>query len=737
MDSQTIYVKTARGLRAVVKGKASDLSQELAEVFEAVDGRLSFQDLLKKLPKHSAASLQHVIETLTEKDYVRKSYDVLADGEISIELSFPDKDSAAKALTASLPPGSDFSLHESIEAKLRGHQENEAAMQKKLADEQARKITAAWQREVEVKYKQNELAPDSQAAPEVSDVSGVLEMANMPSAKDQPGNVPPDAPGEDALLESLLYAADAASKKIAETALRQQIEKDIRRAATLHTRHETAHFQGARTYAQAGMSEEDLLTGHALQDSPDSAPTAPAAAGLQLSREAQSPHAVLPVVLSDKTSAADGAARKGSIAAAPAASVRRAKIKASQKLLGVVLALLVLCVAILPFVSFDHQLATLEKTATAQFGQPVKAGRLNFSLFPSPRWHLHQVEIGNQGQIRIAQVDAQVPLTALFGGDVPLKAIEADSAILNAEGVAWLLASIAKENAGSKRPNPLGIKRMEAQKITVNIPGVAMPVFNAEALVDDAGHWQKLMLNAPGQEFKAELVAKKQGAQVTLAAAGFKWPLQFMGKDEVDSHRDADANKLVLKRFSATGLLLPNAFAVSAFSAQTFGGYVDGKAKLAWGSGWALTGEATAKALDTQTMLPALSDAGELSGRGTFAMNAADLSGLSNAAQAQGEFLVGRGVLQGIDLGRMLQGLGGGGKTDYDSLSGQFTYDKGNIHLRKLTLLAGGISAQGDVDVIGDKLTDGRILVELKSASFTEQGYFSLAGSLSQPQFVR
>ncbi|MDD2948000.1 MAG: hypothetical protein PHV80_04065 [Rugosibacter sp.] len=47
MDSQTVSVKAARGLCAVVKGKASDLSQELAEVFEAVDGRLNFQGMLK------------------------------------------------------------------------------------------------------------------------------------------------------------------------------------------------------------------------------------------------------------------------------------------------------------------------------------------------------------------------------------------------------------------------------------------------------------------------------------------------------------------------------------------------------------------------------------------------------------------------------------------------------------------------------------------------------------------
>jgi hypothetical protein len=735
MDDQTIYVKTARGLRAVVKDKAGELSQDIAEVFEAVDGRLNFQGLLKKLPKHSAASLQHAIESLIEKDYVRKSYDVLADEGISIELSFPGKDSAAKAPTASLPPGSDFSLRESIEAKLRGHQENEAAAQKKLADEQARKITAAWQREVEVKYKQNELAPDSQAASGTSDVSETPGLSGTSSIQDRPGSAQPEAPSEEDLLDSLLHAADAASKTIAENALHQQIEKDIRRAATLHTRFETAQLQGARATVQAaGAAAEDLVTDATSQHLPDGASASPAATELRLNREDQAPRGVLPAGTMDTTPTAASAAGRGG--AMPAASVRRAKVKTSQKLLGV-FALLVLCAVILHFISFDHQLATLEKTATAQFGRPVKAERLNFSLFPSPRWRLHHVVIGNQGQISVAQVDAQMSLAALFGGDTTFKQIEAESAVLDAEGAAWLLANLARDTAGGERANPLGIQQLRVRQVAVNIPGVALPVFNAEALLNDAGHWQKLVLNAPEQEFKAELVAQRQGVQVTLAAAGFQWPLQLMSKDEVDAHREADATKLLLKRFSAKGMLLPNAFVVSAFSAQTFGGYVDGKAKLAWGSGWTLTGEATAKALDTQMLLPALSSEGELSGRGTFAMNAADLQHLADATQAQGEFSVGRGVLQGIDLGRMMQGLGGGGKTDYDSLSGQFACNKNSILLRKLTLLAGGISARGDVDVSGDKFTNSRILVELKSASSAEQGYFSLAGSLSQPQFVR
>jgi len=145
----------------------------------------------------------------------------------------------------------------------------------------------------------------------------------------------------------------------------------------------------------------------------------------------------------------------------------------------------------------------------------------------------------------------------------------------------------------------------------------------------------------------------------------------------------------------------------------------------------------SAKALGTELIFPALSDRGLLGGVGQFALAGENLKNLVGSARVEGEFRIERGVVRGIDLGRMLQGFGGGGTTFYDSYTGKFIFGNQRTSLRNTQMIAGLISAKGDASVDEDQQIRGRFLVELKSPSFTEQGSFSLAGNLRNPQFQR
>lgn len=391
--------------------------------------------------------------------------------------------------------------------------------------------------------------------------------------------------------------------------------------------------------------------------------------------------------------------------------------------LATVFALLVGLV-VLHVISFDERLSVFEKTATAQFKQPVKAKSLHFWLLPTPHWRLQEVTIGDQGQIRVALVKVKTSIAALFSNQTDMSSIDAESATLSAEGVEWLLE-------GKTQANNLGFSRIEVKGVQVSSSFGALPNFDAHATLDANGNWQHIELRTPGEKFNAELNATDNGTRVTLSAATYTVPLSL------GSVNSSEPEKLALNNFSAVGMLANKEFAVSEFSGEMHGGYVSGKARLNWSSGWTLNGEARAKLFDTAAMFPALSEGGLLSGGGTFAMQAAEPASLLTSARAEGNFLVERGVLHGIDLGQALRGLGSGGRTSYATLDGKFAYSHGKTQLRNVKMIDGIMTTTGSADIDADKAISSRFFVELKSNLIHESRAVSMTGTLGAPQFSR
>lgn len=398
--------------------------------------------------------------------------------------------------------------------------------------------------------------------------------------------------------------------------------------------------------------------------------------------------------------------------------------KTRRQLVRAVIFALFVGVIVLHVISFDERLSVLEKTATAQFRQPVKAKSLHFWLLPTPHWRLQNVTIGDQGQIRVALVKAKTSIGALFSSQNAMTSIDAESATLNAEGVEWLLE-------GKTQGNNLGFSRIKVKGVQVSSSFGTLPNFDANATLDANGNWQQIELRTPGQKFNAELNATGNGTRVTLSAAAYTAPLSL------ESVNASGPEKLTLKNFSAAGILASKEFSVSEFSGEIHGGYVSGKARLNWSSGWTLNGEARAKLFDTAAMFPALSEGGLLSGGGTFAMQAADPASLLTSARAEGNFLVERGVLHGIDLGQALRGLGSGGRTPYATLDGKFAYSHGKTQLRNVKMIDGIMTMTGNADISADKMISSRFSVELKSNFIDVRRAVSITGPLDAPQFGR
>ena len=215
---------------------------------------------------------------------------------------------------------------------------------------------------------------------------------------------------------------------------------------------------------------------------------------------------------------------------------------------------------------------------------------------------------------------------------------------------------------------------------------------------------------------------KGEGAQFEVETNAFRMPF---------------GPEFVLEDLSAKGVLGRDEFRLSEFKGAIYGGYMSGNASLKWGAGWSLGGEISVRAMDPGRIVPALLDEGKLEGKAVYAMRANSYDELFTAPRLEGAFAVRKGSLLGVDLARLLQGGGVGGRTAFAELAGNFVYEGGRTQLRQVHLRTGPVSAGGSADADASKNLSGRFAVEFMSPAAQARATLAVSGTLREPRFIR
>jgi uncharacterized protein involved in outer membrane biogenesis len=194
---------------------------------------------------------------------------------------------------------------------------------------------------------------------------------------------------------------------------------------------------------------------------------------------------------------------------------------------------------------------------------------------------------------------------------------------------------------------------------------------------------------------------------------------------------------LTLEDMVASGTATPEGLAVTEFKGFAYGGILGGNASLKWGKQWSLSGNLNAKQIDTARVLPGIVDGGRLVGDAAYSMQAPDAAKLFASNHLEGNFLVARGTLLGVDLGRLMQGGGFSGDTRFAEAAGSFVHDRGATQLRQVRLSEGAISANGTVEVDADNTVRGRFAVDLKMSAEQRRANFVISGTLKKIEWRR
>ena len=377
--------------------------------------------------------------------------------------------------------------------------------------------------------------------------------------------------------------------------------------------------------------------------------------------------------------------------------------------------LLLLGLILVHFISFDGYIAQFEKLAGAHLQQPVKIKALHLSLVPQPHWRLEGVSVGTAGELSAPRVKAVAELGSMFSDKKTFTSIELESPVLGEDG---LLALLFGKPAGQD----FKVANVVVKNGTLKSTTIILPALNAKIALGDDGAWRQIALETPDHRTSLLLKPEGEGASIEIETNAFSLPFD---------------PSFILENFTARGVIRRGEFRLSELKGGIYGGFLSGNANLKWGADWNLGGEVSVRAMDPGRFAPALLEEGKLESKATYMMRAKTYDELFAAPRVEGTFTILKGGLLGVDLGRVLQGGGVGGKTPFAELSGSFLRDAGKTQLRQIHLAAGPVSAGGSVDADAGKRLSGRFAVEIKSPVAQARANLTLAGTLKEPRFSR
>jgi hypothetical protein len=381
---------------------------------------------------------------------------------------------------------------------------------------------------------------------------------------------------------------------------------------------------------------------------------------------------------------------------APVARVKRKPLPWFKLIAGFV-ALVMIILFVAPFlIPTKEYIPGIEKLLSGKFKQPVYIEHIKGRLLPTPRLDLIDMAIGNNKQIKIKLVRLDFAIPALFTvvksiDSLELEAVEVDAAAL--EQTSELLQQAAADI-------DFPISRIILINGKLETEGLALSRVGGEINFNQAGKFTLAKFNAEGNKYELALEsAPLYKTRATISIHGSGLPL---------------FPNWVFDSLTAKGEITGKELIISEMEGHILGGTLQGNVRLGWRSGWLAQGSLVAKAISMQNMFKVLS--GDMDGTARFQMQADSMAKLADVAKLDGSFVIKNGVINGIDIAETARlhrkENMPGGRTHFDELSGDLSYDKGAYAFRNLKLVAGVLAAKGTLDYSGKQVA-GSIAAEL------------------------
>jgi hypothetical protein len=358
----------------------------------------------------------------------------------------------------------------------------------------------------------------------------------------------------------------------------------------------------------------------------------------------------------------------------------------------------------------------IEQTLTGRLKQPVHIGQISGRILPTPRLELGEVSVGEAGQIQVKQARLDFAFSALFSSVKTIDRLQLEGIQVNGGMLQRLPDWLQQLAADTQYP----VGRIELSQGTLGADGFQMAGIAGELNFDAAGKFAQAKLHANDGKLALDIDAAPGGRLTTAITVRGALPLL-----------PAD---WTFDELNAKGELTRDGLSITELDGSIMDGRLLGKLDLSWAAGWQAKGNLVAKVVTVQKLGTALS--GDMDGGARFRMQADSLAKLVDTAVVEGTFVVSKGLVNGFDIVetvrlRSRESLPGG-RTHFDELSGDLSFENGSYRFRRLKMKAGVLNATGSLDVVKQQLS-GQIAADLSMRAGMGSAGLQVGGTTSVP----
>ncbi|MDZ4202531.1 MAG: AsmA-like C-terminal region-containing protein [Gallionella sp.] len=330
-----------------------------------------------------------------------------------------------------------------------------------------------------------------------------------------------------------------------------------------------------------------------------------------------------------------------------------------------------------------------EQVLSEKLGQPVKIGGFTGRILPMPQVVLSDVALGTSAQMNARQVLVKFHPSALFSSVKPVSSLELDGVQVNGAAIMQVTHGLRQLAADMQYP----VRRIVLSDGKLEADGVLLSGIAGELGFDASGKFAHANLSAEGKKISLDLAAASADKlQAAILVRGSALPL---------------LPSWVFDELNAKGELTEKGLRITELDGRLMGGVLLGEVMLDWQSGWRAEGKLEAKVITLNNVSDLLE--GDMDASGHFQMQAGTLSQLVDSARLSGTFAVKKGGIHGINIVetarlRSSENLPGG-RTHFDNLSGELSYENGTYRFAQLKMGGGVLSANGSVSIRGEDVS--------------------------------
>lgn len=397
-------------------------------------------------------------------------------------------------------------------------------------------------------------------------------------------------------------------------------------------------------------------------------------------------------------------------------------------LIGLALLAAALSLGVLLF-PYGIYLPEVEAALAQSSARPARIAAMRVTVYPRPGLLLEQVRLGEDGatdQVSMASLRLRPELRSLLSPQIVFGEAELIGITLSAAALDTLAQAL---DASANAP-----ARARVVQVSLSEAGIAFGdlVFTGLAgrLQLSADHrLQSALLQSPSKNLLVEL-QPATGGGMNVKLEGTAW-------------RPEPKSPYLFDSLDLQGRISGPEFLIDRVEARIFDGVLRGNSVLRSGSKAAVTGDLSFERINTGALAAALGFngriGGEARGRLSFSTSADSLPNAVARLQASGNFTIHRGHLGGLDLAEAVRRfsvvpLTLGGATRFEELSGILTLTPNALRLSRLSLTAGLMQANGQIEIGRDLQLRGRmdVMMARRRADHTAMPVL-ISGALESP----